>query len=467
MQDRTTPCQVDTVPRRHVGPTATPPGDPRTADTPPPGDGFVQVFDYSSSVGKASGPLVDTAHQWASTTPSRIVTDPYSWMQAVHWVHGAGIYQPSRSHGPRWGATTLRLAQILARLSPCRPGIDYLTRALGCSERTVQYHLDMLREAGLLAYWERGTRYRTADGRRPESRASSYAWTVPPEFDTALGIRCTPGGAERRPVGIAEHGRELIARLARKAARKPRRNRTKTRPAGRARCTPMEGGSVLPSLDPVPTSVPQETSPGKTNHPTETSDSSSGARTGRRVLNTVGRRFTMAGELVRRIPWLGRANTARIAWQVREVSDAGWSVEEVEAWLQLSPTPDRITRPSGFLGHRLRGATTVWADPQGRARALETTRDTRGAERARHLEMADMWDAPSDPGIVVSLLAGLDHGRAVLSRRCRENGLDDLTGHPAPPRQAATPADEWEDATRVFSAFLGYDVRELVEGARP
>lgn len=218
--------------------------------------------------------FVPEACQWLSTTTGRVALEGYSWMQAVHWVAGYGLYVPRRhrSHGPRaLGPTTVRVAQELAQLSPCRPGIEYLVRRTGLSERTVEYHLGMLREAGLLAYVVRGTRIRGA-----AAQASEFALMVPPEFDAALGIRTvlrddTAPEYTRAPCGIAEAGRELMAKLGRKAARKVRKSRSRTAlksgskasvkgarkgaqqqpvtgASGQVRCTPMQGGtSASPS----------------------------------------------------------------------------------------------------------------------------------------------------------------------------------------------------------------------------
>lgn len=181
-------------------------------------------------------------HQWISTTAGRIATDPYSWMQAVHWIGGSGLYTPSRTHGPKWGETTLRLAQELSALTECRPGIAYLSRKLRASERTVQYHLGMLREAGLLAYRYKGSRI-TGSIRQ----ASVYERIIPAEFDAALGIRTVGEGVQRRPVGIAAEHRSTIGTLAKKAARKVRRKRSKKASSGRGRCTPMQGGTSTSS----------------------------------------------------------------------------------------------------------------------------------------------------------------------------------------------------------------------------
>ncbi|MFB7378209.1 hypothetical protein ACFC6U_29000 [Kitasatospora purpeofusca] len=87
------------------------------------------------------------------------------------------------------------------------------------------------------------------------------------------------------------------------------------------------------------------------------------------------------------MPWLRRALVPRVAWMVKEVADAGWTWEEVAAWLTSTEAPEHgVHRPTGLLGHRLRGATAVpgWTTPADRARAVERWRDSRSAARARH-----------------------------------------------------------------------------------
>ncbi|MFD2284293.1 hypothetical protein ACFSUJ_34050 [Streptomyces lusitanus] len=212
-----------------------------------------------------SGLYVPEASQWLSTSAGRIASDGYSWMQAVHWVAGSGLYKPRlhRSHGPRsFGPTTVRVAQELAQLFPCRPGIEYLMRRTGLAERSVQNHLQILRETGLLAYIVKGTRVSSGP-----AQASEFARMIPPEFDAALGIRTVQRNEDapaytRAVSGIAEAGRELMAKLAAKAARKVRKPRSKTSskaPArgarkgaeqgvvtavsDEARCTPMQVGT--------------------------------------------------------------------------------------------------------------------------------------------------------------------------------------------------------------------------------
>ncbi|MFD8789429.1 helix-turn-helix domain-containing protein [Streptomyces vinaceus] len=355
---------------------------------------------------------VPEAMQWLSTSSGRVALDGYSWMQAVHWVAGSGLYEPRRhrSHGPRsFGATTVRVAQELAELFPCRPGIEYLVRRTGLSERSVEYHLGMLREAGLLAYIVRGTRIRGA-----AAQASEFARMVPVEFDVALGVRTAGEGTGRRMTGIAEAGRELMAALSKKAARKVRKRRAKssskapakgarkgadqgggTVVSDEARCTPMVGSSRSLSSAGT-TSFPPESklASGQSDSPTPKK-----VKRGRRKLNSVGRRFQLASELIRQVPWIGRAAVPRIAWILSEVADAGWTADEVIAFLDLGDAPERVHRPSGFLAGRLKGAVALWPHAEGRARAVQAYRGSRRAEQARHQEWEGRWQAPRSESV--------------------------------------------------------------------
>lgn len=397
--------------------------------------------------------------QWVATTESRHAQDPYSWMQAVHWMHGSGHYVKRRSHGPGFNATTVRVAQALAQLTPCRPGVGYLARVLRLSERSVQYHLEMLRETGLLAYIVRGTR-----SRAHANQASEFARVIPPVFDTALGIRTIGEGVQRRPVGIAEEHRGAIGKLAKKAARKIRgRRRNTNRPgakatsARRAVCTPKQAGTSTSSTAGTTTYPPEsKLASGTPKSPTPKKPSSRKPR----ALNRVGRRYQLARQLIQRVWWLNRAALPRIAWIVRDVADHGWTAEETIAWLNINPDPDMAHRPSGFLAYRLRLAHTCpgWTLPEHRAARVEEDRDTRRAEHGRHTEQAGDWQPPTNPRTAQQALAGLQQGLAAYSARQRALGLDDLSHTTAAPRQAVMPCpDDPATAAADLAAFLGLD----------
>ncbi|WP_392838647.1 transcriptional regulator [Streptomyces sp. LN500] len=334
------------------------------------------MYEYSDELGRGGALRVLAAAQWVSTTTGRITTDPYSWMQAVHWVGGSGLYTPSSTHSPKWGATTVLIAQELSALTECRPGIDYLARKMKCSVRTVKYHLGMLREAGLLVYRSKGTR--TAGGVR---QASVYERVIPLEFDEALGIRTVGEGLERRPVGIAEEGRKLIGKLAKKASRKVRRP-SKTPVSGRGRCTPMQGGTSTSSPTAISTS-PSETklASGSTSCPTQKK-----SNRGPQQLNKIGRRYQMASELITNVPWLQRASVARVSWIARHCADAGWTWQEVQAAAEEhSPIdPAEARRPSGLLAHRLKGVHVLYAAPAARRLMVTAWEDSRAQEHFRH-----------------------------------------------------------------------------------
>ncbi|KAF0646590.1 hypothetical protein K701_27970 [Streptomyces fradiae ATCC 10745 = DSM 40063] len=320
--------------------------------------------------------------QWLGTTTGRIAPDPYSWMQAVHWVGGSGLYTPSQEHGPKWGPTTALIAQEISALGECRPSVGYLARKLGLSERTVKYHLAMLREAGLLVYRSKGTRL---SGR--VRQASVYERVIPTAFDEALGIRTVQRDEDapaytRVPVGIAETGRKLIGKLAKKAARKVRRRKRTSRTRSQAsRCTPMQGGtsglstagtSTVPSESKLASGQRKSPTPKKPNRAPQ-------------ALNRVGRRYQLAGELIAQVPWLGHASRPRIAWIVRHVADAGWTALEIQAVAEATPlTAADVRRPSGMLAHRLKGAADLFTTPERRRTAVVAWQESRTAEQARH-----------------------------------------------------------------------------------
>lgn len=397
------------------------------------------------------GLYVSEASQWLSTSSGRIALEGYSWMQAVHWVAGSGLYQPRRhrSHGPRsFGLTTVRVAQELAALFPCRPGIEYLVRRTGLSERSVEYHLGMLREAGLLAYIVRGTR---VSGKA--ARASEFARMIPVEFDGALGIRTAlrdeaAPAYTRAMTGIAEAGRELMAKLAKKAARKVRKPRSKTLAKGaqkgsaqgdvtvvsdEARCTPMQVGSSTVSSAGT-TSFPPESKLASGEAKSPTPKKSRGKAGGRRKLNVVGRRYQLARELTQELDWLRGCSVPRIAWVARNVADAGWTVTDVKGWLHLRGEAARVRRGSGLLAVLLSNAENVLDTPQKRADAVERWRGAQEAARRHNIRQVRArteryerdWEAPSNRAVRSQVEAAFAQVReAANGGRHQHRAVDD------------------------------------------
>jgi DNA-binding transcriptional ArsR family regulator len=289
------------TPRCQLGASSTPETrgispHPSDHNTPTPTHETEHPYDYSADHGRGGSLLVNAASQWLHATTGRIAGDPHSWMTAVHWITGLaakGLYTPTQAHGPKWGPTTLVIAQELSALKVCRPGIAYLMRKLKVSERTIQYHLTMLRETGLLVYRSKGTRARGV-----ANQATVYERTIPAAFDEEHGIRTVGEGVQRRPVGAAPEARTLLGKLAKKAARKTRRRPPRTPVSGRGRCTPMEGGSTGTS------SADRTYSPPESKLASGNGESSArkSVKRGPRKLNKIGRRYQLAAGAHRHHP---------------------------------------------------------------------------------------------------------------------------------------------------------------------
>ncbi|MFD7532218.1 transcriptional regulator [Streptomyces sp. NPDC059849] len=398
--------------------------------------------------------FVPEASQWLSSAAGRIALDGYSWMQAVHWVAGSGLYRPRRhrSHGPRsFGPTTVRVAQELAQLLPCRPGIEYLVRRTGLSERSVEYHLGMLREAGLLAWIVKGTRVSGGP-----AQASEFARMIPVEFDVALGIRTVQRDEDapaytRAASGIAEAGRELMAKLAKKASRKVRKPRSKTSSkasskasvkgarkgaeqgvgtvvSDEVRCTPMQVGTSASSTA-GDTSFPPESKLASGVSKSPTPKKSKAKASGHRKMNVVGRRFQLARELTQELDWLRGCSVARIAWVARNVADAGWTVTDVRGWLHLRGEAARVRRGSGLLAALLAGAETILDTPQKRADAIEQWRGAQEAARRHRIQQVRArseryegdWDAPTSRAVRNEVEAAFAQVREAANGGRRQN----------------------------------------------
>ncbi|MET9436970.1 helix-turn-helix domain-containing protein [Streptomyces sp. NPDC006551] len=402
--------------------------------------------------------------QWIGTTTGRIATDAYSWMQAVHWVGGSGLYEPSRNHGPKWGPTTVVIAQEMSALSECRPSVAYLARKLGLSERTVQYHLDMLREAGLLVYRSKGTR---VTGR--VRLASVFERVIPVEFDEALGIRTvlrdeTAPAYQRVPVGIAEQGRKLIGKLAKKAARKVRRKPSRKPKTVGSDCTPMQvGTSTVSTAGDLTLPSESKLASGEKSSPTPKQQKPKA-----RKLNTVGRRYQLARELIATVPWLANAALPRIAWVIRHVADAGWTVDEVRAFLALAADPN-VRRPSALLAHRLKGAHLLWDTNAKRTTAVEAWRDCQTATARRHTEWQVDQDGPASRAVQRLLKDAVAAVEATVLRGLETTvidadtclALEDLPRDVVIDMRAAAEADPALITTAIETGMSENDARRL------
>ncbi|MET9777663.1 hypothetical protein ABZ023_25960 [Streptomyces sp. NPDC006367] len=100
---------------------------------------------------------------------------------------------------------------------------------------------------------------------------------------------------------------------------------------------------------------------------------------------------------------------------IRDLSDAGWSCEEVLAWLHIRGAADHVRRPSGLLATLLTTALDVLDTETKRQAAVEQWRDSRRAARERHVEWEAPWRAPSSHALSRQVSAAADQIRTGLA----------------------------------------------------
>ncbi|WP_457541789.1 hypothetical protein [Streptomyces filamentosus] len=181
----------------------------------------------------------------------------------------------------------------------------------------------------------------------------------------------------------------------------------------------MEGGSTGCSSAGGTYSPPEsKLASGESKSPTpkKARAKAAGGRKPKKALNKIGRRFRLAGELTRRVEWLRGCSVPRIAWVVREVADAGWTSDEVLAWLEMRGTAERVRRGSGLLAVLLASATTVLDTPAKRAGAVEQWHRAEEARRRQRIERVRAareqhdggWQAPASRAVRREVEAAID-----------------------------------------------------------
>ncbi|MEW1914481.1 hypothetical protein AB0442_39885 [Kitasatospora sp. NPDC085895] len=400
---------------------------------------------------------VPQQHQMVSGTAGRIALDGYSWMQAVHWVHGAGLYVPT--HGPKFGETTLRLAEVLSTLTPCRPSIAHLMRKLKCSRRTVQYHLEILRSTGLLAWRSIGTRLPMMPGQaRVESHASEYERLIPRTYDRALGIRTAGEGLGRRMTGISDEGRSVIAELGKKASRRARRTVRHTsgrRAVSTPRCTPMEVGTTdclsSPSVgDSKATGIARVEK-----SITKRKQSSRPAEARRRTVlgQVVTAAMMAAGDQLaqvayRRVPWVRQASHDQLRWVLNDAAARGWDEQRTVSWLSEIAGQYagagllwRPERPHALIAHALRQE----ADQEQHDRQVAAD----AAARVEDISVAAVRELVGEMEVLADLL-----GEAAAATATPGTGQDLQEAFLFPAEAAARMELAGDDAADLFGIDL-------------
>lgn len=157
----------------------------------------------------------------------------------------------------------------------------------------------------------------------------------------------------------------------------------------------MEGGTSASSSAANTYSPPEsKLASGSEKSPTQKSTNSGPQKPkSRKTLNKVGRRYQLARQLIQTIPWLQKASVPRIAWIIRHVADAGWTLTEIQAAAERMVVDREARRPSAVLAFRLASCHLLYTTPGRRKILVEDWRDSRLAEKARHSETNDDFAA--------------------------------------------------------------------------
>ncbi|MGI5262338.1 hypothetical protein [Streptomyces angustmyceticus] len=246
---------------------------------------------------------------------------------------------------PKAGNTALRLAQLFAaRVRHSRDGhfvfaADATARALGVSRRTVMYAAKHLRELGLIAYVEHGTKtnvrrtkgtWKPGDGYR--ATATIFAAVAPPAYDEARSRRLSGHGYHARIIGVTSHGRRAIAEARRKATQ-----------SDRTRCTP----SVVVSTDHLQVQVD-----GGINYTSRTRAKRKTPTTHHRTTSQrCARNITATQQLQTEIWWLHRTCSRKLAYALRPLLDAGWTAQSLAAEIQTWGVPGHLRNPIAYVHH--------------------------------------------------------------------------------------------------------------------
>ncbi|MFG2425206.1 hypothetical protein ACGFWD_40140 [Streptomyces sp. NPDC048448] len=259
-------------------------------------------------------------------------------------------------HHPKAGATTLRLATVFAaRMHRSRHGhvafnLTATVRELGLSRRTVLNHARYLRELGLIAWVEHGSKRNVLRTRRGnafgpgdgyQGTATIYAPVAPPAFDRRQGHRVRGTGYRARLIGYTDKGRARALAAVRSRAR-----RARTAPG--KRCTP----SVV--VTSVPSSLQVDTGERKnTRRPRQ--QTAARRRPGTPLTpRECQQAIALTEHVQREVWWLYTACSRRLAYVLRPLISAGWTAVQLAAELATWGVPAYLKDAAAYLRHELR-----------------------------------------------------------------------------------------------------------------
>ncbi|MFD6921883.1 hypothetical protein ACFV99_16935 [Streptomyces sp. NPDC059944] len=354
-------------------------------------------------------------------------------------------------HHPKAGPTTLRLAAAFAaRMHRSQHGhvpfnVTATVDELGVSRRTVLAHARYLRELGLIAWVEHGSRTNVLRARRGDAfapgdgyrgTATIYAPVAPPAWDHAQGHRVRGTGYRARLIGYTDKGRARAVTAARSRARR-------ARPTPTRRCTPSVVVTSAPSHLQVVTG-------GKKN--TRRSRKQTSARHRPRAPFTPGecqQAIAVTEQVQRQVWWLYTACSRRIAYALRPLIAAAWTAPQLAAELATWGVPPHLKDAAAYLRHELHRrqqhnelphtelpANDVPIDDGSRYEAMLRKRARQGAPAFRHYA-EQTRNALRDE---------LAHRRRSRREQTGRPGYRPVLREPEEDFLASLPVDTWTDA---------------------
>ncbi|MGW1158973.1 hypothetical protein ACWD48_12240 [Streptomyces sp. NPDC002519] len=344
-------------------------------------------------------PIRAHADQEIGTTASRR-TRRGDFLRAATWAITEGLH-------PKAGDTTLRVARDLAarlnadgQVAYCR---ETMWRRLGISRRTLERHIAVLRELGLLVWAVHGSRTNTRPAGSGEwaGTATIYAAVVPRAWDTALGHRVSGHGYHARHIGYTDHGRALaIADARRRSTSHGRRDRRDT-----PSCRPNH---------PRPTAEVERKknnthTPRRRRHTRPPTRRHEVPEPYRATPEQAAHAVSVAAWIRPRVPWTQAEGLRRLAFALRPWITAGRSAPDMAAELLAWRVPRRPSSPASLIMARWREradqppvAGTDTCGPAAAAPAVPPNPAFRRAMellRAQHLPAEPA--APDPPGFVI------------------------------------------------------------------
>lgn len=292
----------------------------------------------------------EAADHEVTTTASRQLRRADDFRAAATFMVGAGFH-------PKAGRTTLRLAEAFAaRMERSKDGtfafnIAATGRELGLQRRAVLNHARILRELGLTAYVEHGSRTNSQRTRHGAAWTQEHGYrgtgtiftaVAPPIWDEAMGRRIDGTGYRARPVGVTEKGRaRAVAEAGRKAASRARQRSMSCTPS---LVVPQDHRQLKVERSSNYTSRTRAT--GRKNSPTPSNQN-------RTTAADCARGIAIAEQLQNEVWWLHRGCARRLAYVLRPLIAAGWTWQALTAELRTWGVPGYLRDPAAYVRHEL------------------------------------------------------------------------------------------------------------------